>query len=120
MFNVESTSSRGCCRLCGSDSRRNCGRNESRAGWSVDRDSQSAGWCRKEPSYVFVGWHFFFEAEIHIRYSVARMVPGRVWAIKSLTPPISRYDSIKAESGSEALRLGYILFLVLETMSLRA
>ena len=25
----------------------------------MDRDSQSAGWCRKEPSYVFVGWHFF-------------------------------------------------------------
>ena len=60
----------------------------------------------------------------HLGFTVKQqfpaMVPGKVWAIKSLTPPISRSDSIKAESGSEALRLGYILFLVLETMSLRA
>src|SRR5215813_2934919 len=58
----------------------------------------------------------FFEVEIHIPYSVARMVPGSVWAIKSSMPPISRFDAIKAESGSEAPRPAYISLLGLETI----
>ncbi len=60
---------------------------------------------------------FFRSGDTH-PVLVARMVPGSGSATGSLMPPISRFDSIRTESGSEAPRLGYILSLGLETTNL--
>ena len=62
---------------------------------------------------------FFRSGDTHPVLSGAHGAWKRV-GDKEFDLPISRSDSIKAESGSEALRLGYILFPVLETMSSRA
>src|ERR1043166_7747449 len=60
-----------------------------------------------------------FGAETRIRCLAAVMVRGRLAGSNSMRPT-SHSDLIKAENGSEAPRLEYILSLVLDRMSLLA
>lgn len=67
---------------------------------------------------VVAGWHLLGRLAKPAEDWV-RMVPGSGSATGSLMPPISRFDSIRTENGSEARRPGYTSFLVLETTSSR-
>ena len=59
---------------------------------------------------------FFRSGDTHPVLSGAHGAWKQV-VIVNLTPPISPFDSMKTENGSEAPRPGYVLLLGLETMS---
>ena len=97
------------------------GEDSPRIGRGVDRDSQSPRMGGKEPSYFFRRMALLFRSgDTHPVLSRTHGAWKRVGDREFEMPPISRFDSMKTESGSEAPRPGYTLSLALETTSSRA